>query len=207
MREIFKIMPLRNIVFEKGFYYHVYNRGSEKRLIFLEKRDYLKFLKRTQEYFQKYNISILCFCLMPNHFHFLLKQEDTSSIALFMNVLQLAYAKYFNTKYRRVGPLYQGRFKAKIVENDEYLLQLSAYIHRNPLSLIPDSGNPQDSRNQIRHYPYSSYKDYLSKYFSVLTKPQTILNYFSKTNKNLSYESFVENFKTNYENYELLIDE
>ena len=82
-----------------------------------------------------------------------------------MNALQLGHAKYFNTKYIRVGPLFQGRFKAKLIEADEYLLHLSAYIHRNPVADLPDSGNRDDSRNLIRHhlqtFPYSSYREYI----------------------------------------------
>lgn len=189
-------MPLRTVAFVKDHYYHIYNRGSEKRVIFLETRDYLKFLTRLQENSQKYRVDILCYCLMPNHFHLLVKQTSDTSITIFMNVLQLSYSKFFNTKYQRVGPLFQGRFKAKIVETDEYLLQLSAYIHRNPLALhtIQNSGNLEDPRNQLHLYPYSSYKEYIKIMSRTITKPDFILSYFSTKHKQLSYESFVENF-------------
>lgn len=114
-----------------------------------------------------------------------------------MNALQLGHAKFFNMKYERVGPLFQGRFKAKLVETDEYLLQLSAYIHRNPITDLIDSGNPLDSRNLkelIYNYPYSSYKEYSDHEIKGVSKPDFILNYFSRTNQKFSYESFVENF-------------
>src|SRR3989344_1418868 len=133
-------MPARAVLFIPDGCYHVYNRGSEKRSIFQSKRDYKKFLYRAKENAQKFSINILCYCLMPNHFHFLLQQTSEASVASFMNVLQLGHAKFFNTKYERIGPLYQGRFKAKSVMSGEYLLQLSAYIHRNPVGHA-DSGN------------------------------------------------------------------
>ena len=143
-------MPARIVTFARGYCYHVYNRGSEKRTIFQSHRDYTKFLARTKDNAKKYAIDVLAFCLMPNHFHFLLRQTFDAPLVLFMNALQLGHAKYFNTKYTRVGPLFQGRFKARLVESDEYLLQLSAYIHRNPVAGLIDSGNRGDSRNLIR---------------------------------------------------------
>ena len=190
-------MPSRSVYFSSKNYYHVYNRGSEKRTIFLSFRDYIKFLERVKDNAKKFSIEVLCYCLMPNHFHFLLKQSSEMSIALFMNAVQLGHAKFFNTKYERVGPLFQGRFKAKLIETEEYLLQLSAYIHRNPIADFIDSGNPKDSRNlarQLQWYPYSSYREYLSLEQKNISKPDEILVYFSKTNPKLSYQSFVENF-------------
>lgn len=195
------LMPARTISFIANGYYHVYNRGSEKRTIFQSQRDYSKFLERTKENAKKFAIDILAYCLMPNHFHFLLKQNSDIPIAMFLNALQLGHAKYFNTKYERVGPLFQGRFKAKQIETDDYLLQLSAYIHRNPIAKSIGksiaSRNSENSRNlikQLQSYPYSSYKEYLWIEEKNLSKPIEILEYFSKTNPKLSYQSFVENF-------------
>lgn len=191
-------MPARTVVFIPEGCYHVYNRGSEKRSIFQSERDYNKFLHRSRENAQKFSITILCYCLMPNHFHFLLQQTSEASIISFMNALQLGHAKFFNTKYERVGPLYQGRFKAKPITSDEYLLQLSAYIHRNPITSLTDFGNPLDSRNileLLRSYPYSSYQEYLAlETKKPLSKPEMILAYFSKTQTKFSYQAFVENF-------------
>lgn len=190
-------MPARTIHFLPNNYYHVYNRGSEKRTIFQSHRDYNKFLGRIKENAEKFAVEIICYCLMPNHFHFLLKQtSDNSSITRFMNALQLGYAKYFNTKYERVGPLFQGRFKAKPIETDEYLLQVSAYIHRNPIADLVDSGN---LRSLLHTYPYSSYREYLGLEPPHLAKPDFVLAYFSKTNPKLSFEAFVENFIPDYE--------
>lgn len=109
-------------------------------------------------------------------------------MAKFMNALLLGYAKHFNTKYERIGPLFQGRFKAKMIDTEEYLLQLSKYIHRNPLF---DSGNPKDSRS-FSTYPYSSYQNYVGRKIWPFVETEPILSYFSKTNPSLSYKSFVE---------------
>lgn len=179
-------MPSRTVYFVANEYYHIYNRGSEKRTIFQSPRDYNNFLTRTKEKAEKYSIDILAYCLMPNHFHFLLKQVSDIPLTRFMNAIQLGHAKYFNTKYERIGPLFQGRFKAKLIDNKEYLLHLSAYIHRNPV-------------NFLREYPYSSYREYINPEKRNVSKTDVILSYFSKTNSKLSYEDFVENFKPNIE--------
>ncbi len=243
-------MPARAVQFVADGYYHIYNRGSEKRIIFLSPRDYNSFLTRLKDNTKKFAIDILAYCLMPNHYHLLLKQTSDTSITNCMNAIQLGFAKFFNTKYERIGPLFQGRFKAKIVENDQYLLYVSAYIHRNPIADQLDSGNSQDSRNlleRLRYYEYSSYQDYLrpneapranargtclrrqvfSAYFGgaksaeaentshsslglrprfsakadkkALSKPNAILDYFSKNNPKLSYQAFVETFNPDFE--------
>ncbi len=196
-------MPLRRTIFLPESYYHIYNRGSEKRTIFLDHRDYTKFLDRTKENAEKYAIEVLCYCLMPNHYHFLLKQTSKASIASFMNALQLGHAKYFNTKYKRVGPLFQGRFKAKPVESESYLLQLSGYIHKNPITKLIDSKNAKDSRNRLlqklREFPYSSYHEYLDTESRTVAKPNEILTYFSKTNPLPTYQAFVEDFISDIE--------
>lgn len=195
-------MPARQLHFVKDSFYHIFNRGSEKRTIFLSQRDYIKFLERIRENSKKYEVEILCYCLMPNHFHFLLRQITDVSVAQFMNALQLGHAKYFNTKYERVGPLFQGRFKAKCIESDEYLLQLSGYIHKNPIADLTDSGNPSDSRNLVRilrDFSYSSYREYIGLERPSITSQSFIQNYFSKTNPSLTYESFVENFRPDLE--------
>jgi putative transposase len=187
-------MPARATLFVPEGYYHIYNRGSEKRTIFLSDKDYQNFLKRLQENTIKHGIDVLVYCLMPNHFHLLVRQKPQGSIQSFMHAIELGYAKFFNTKYERVGPLFQGRFKAKFIETDEYLLQLSAYIHRNPLGA-------KYSKNSLRllsSYPYSSYKRYIMKEPSYI-KTDIILDYFSQTIPNLSYKAFVEGFSPDIE--------
>lgn len=210
-----------NPSFANNNYYHIYNRGVEKRNIFNGKRDYQQFLlgmnfyrktplpaklsdfKRGIEKAKKIEdqidlVEIYSYCLMPNHFHLLLKQNIDSGITHFIRKFANSYTRYFNTKYDRIGPLFQGTFKAKLIDNDEYLLQVSKYIHRNPLKL---------SNNKLHSYPYSSYGNYLSQDKHPFCNTEFILSYFSKTIPNLSYQSFVE--ETEIENpkiYSLLID-
>lgn len=195
-----------NPPFFNSGYYHIYNRGVEKRNIFMSKWDYLRFLETLNFYYkspqpqklsdfrrgvitlkevkgQKELIKIFAYCLMPNHFHLLVQQMVEGGITNFMKNLTNSYTRYFNTKYDRIGPLFQGTFKARLVETDGYLLQVSKYIHRNSYSLA-------QWRNRM--YPYSSYRYYLSSEKHLFCDPSFILSYFSKTNPRLTYKSFVE---------------
>lgn len=132
---------------------------------------------------QKELVRIFAYCLMPNHFHLLIQQLIDGGITNFLSNLTNSYTRYFNTKYERVGSLFQGPFKAKLVATDEYLLQLSKYIHRNPYSL---------SQWQNKIYPYSSYRLYLSPEKNSFCDTDFILSYFSTANPKSSYKSFVE---------------
>lgn len=195
-----------NPPFASGEFYHVYNRGVEKRSTFMDKWDFLRFLETLDFYRksptpmklsdfrrgviklkkignQKEFVKIFCYSLMPNHFHLLIQQLEEGGISEFMRRLSDSYTRFFNTKYKRVGPLFQGRFKAKLIETDEYLLQLSKYIHRNAFPLTKWEG---------RVYPYSSYGYYLSGEKHPFCDTEFIGGYFSKTNPKLSYKSFVE---------------
>ena len=173
--------------FQQNGYYHVFNRGNRKQNIFLQPKDYRRFLIRMREYREKFGISIVCYCLMPNHYHLLVRQNTEISLSQFMLHLGTSYAKYSNIKYNEVGSLFQDRFKAKLIENDEYLLHLSRYIHRNPLKIIASTPGVE-----LRSYLWSSYEDYLSEETSVGLDKSYILNYFSTTNQQGDYKNFVE---------------
>lgn len=209
-------MPRKNslkIYVENG-YYHVYNRGVEKRSIFQDDQDYnvfldylkyslsdppkpgdlqgspLKKVYRLQKNF-KNKIELIAFCLMPNHFHLLLKQLDDCSLRYFMLSLITRYSMYFNKKYDRVGSLFQGIYKAVLVNNEEYLLHLSRYVHLNPSEFTP---NLLDV--------YSSYGDYLGLRKTSWLKPDVILDQFNNKvgvefKKINNYRDFVEKYKQN----------
>lgn len=193
-------MPARQTIFFDDGYYHIYNRGSEKRIIFTSPRTYENFLKRVADNAAKYNVDILIYCLMPNHFHLLVRQNPNGSIVKMISAVQLGFAKYFNVRYQRVGPLFQGRFKAKTIETDNYLLQLSAYIHRNPVPYQPAIKiTPEiaaQNQKQLLQYPYSSYSSYLygNKNKTLKVNTEIILSYFSQTKPKFSYQEFVEKF-------------
>ncbi len=148
-----RIMPTRKIPFVNGEYYHVLNRGVAHIPIFNNKRGYEQFTK-TMLYYQIENpkprlsyfspkspllnvdkkiVEIVCYCLMPNHFHFLLRQVREGGISEFISKLSNSYTKYFNIKNKRIGPLFQGEFKAIHIETNEQLIHLSRYLHLNPL--------------------------------------------------------------------------
>lgn len=200
---------------EEG-YYHIYNRGVEKRLIFLDKQDYTVFLSYLKEYLEPKDekglriqladptlnyrerdkilkllrlnnfadeIKLIAYCLMPNHFHFFVKQKSALSIDKFMNSLGTRYTKYFNTKYKRVGALCQGVYKAILVNNEPQFIYLSKYIHKQALA------SPSEAWE--RKQP-SSYSDYFGQRKTKWIHPEEVLVYFSKENPSLSYQSFVE---------------
>lgn len=199
---------MNNPTFFSGGYYHIYNRGVEKRNVFTDTGDYSRFLE-TMDFYRKIPspmklsdfrrgtvklkeiktqpqtelVKILCYCLMPNHFHFLIQAKTETGISTFMRKTTNSYTRYFNTRHKRVGSLFQGVFKAKLIETNEYLLQLSKYIHRNPFPLDVWEG---------KSYPYSSYRNYLSGQQHAFCDIGFILSYFSDSNPTLSYKSFVE---------------
>ncbi len=128
-------------------FYHVYNRGVEKRKIFVDEQDYLFYLSLLKRYLgseevysisgQKYanyseEVDLLAFALMPNHFHLLFYLKETEGIQQLMHDVSTAYVRYFNDKYERVGPLFQDRFKASLIIQEGYLEHISRYIHLNP---------------------------------------------------------------------------
>jgi len=173
---------MRKIKFVNAAYYHVYNRGVEKRKIFLTKSDCRRFIdsilifnsviplgrhfpneaaeaspRRTDEL-----VKIVAFCLMPNHFHLLLKQENNNGISKYLHKLLTGYTMYFNKRHDRTGVLFQGVFKSKLVKDDPYLLHLSRYIHLNPLEILGvDCANEEAVDRSLRQYPWSSYRDYV----------------------------------------------
>lgn len=126
-------------------------------------------------------VEILSFCLMPNHFHILVKQIEEKGITNFVSKLSNSYTRYFNTRNKRVGPLFQGSFKAVRVEDDEQLLHVSRYIHLNPFVgyLVKN----------LRTYPYSSYREYLGLAKGFCQK-KTVLDYFESPSH---YATFVLN--------------
>ena len=126
-------MAKRNIAFRKGRYYHIYNRGANRNKIFFEKENYLYLLRKLKEYSRNYYFSVIAYCLMPNHFHFLFRQDGNASLNIAVGYLFNTYTKAINKKYNRTGTLFEGHFKCIEVEDEKYLLELCRYIHRNPV--------------------------------------------------------------------------
>lgn len=194
-------MPRRTTLLQNDYFYHIYNRGVEKRQIYLIDRDYERFLE-TLYYYQfsgpkprfsnryrfkknEFNknpkiVEIICYCLMPNHFHILLKQLADNGIREFISNISNSYTKYFNTKHTRIGPLLQGEFKAVPVESEEQLIHLSRYIFLNPYV----AGITKDWED----FPYSSFKELSGKVGTLICNVKDVLGLF----KNIDdYRSFI----------------
>lgn len=180
--------PPRN--FETGVFYHIYNRGHRKQEIFLHNKDYERTLDKIIEYKKKFLVNIVAFCLMPNHFHFLLQENSPGSISSFISTLCNSHSRFYNTKYETVGSLFQGRFKAKRVDKDEYLIHLSRYIHLNPAGLF-NFTNQKMMIDYVLSYKWSSLPIYLSGKHSEIVDQNQILEYFSKENPIADYKQFV----------------
>ncbi len=128
-------------------------------------------------------VDLLSYCLMPNHFHLLVFQKSMNDISYFMKSLGVKYTMYFNRKYKRVGTIFQGTYKAVEITTENQLLYLTKYIHRNPAGFNPAGW---------KEYKYSSYRNYLGLFRQAWIKTDLILSYFAKTNLGNSYKSFVE---------------
>lgn len=141
-----------------GTYYHIYNRGNQKMEIFRDTNDYQIYLRKLVKFINRYNFSLISYCLMPNHVHLILKQLAEFAPSKLISSLHTSYAMIFNKKYNSAGHIFQDRFKQKIIADDEYMICLICYIHLNPvkdkLCKTPDQ------------YIWSSYREYagLNKY-------------------------------------------
>jgi putative transposase len=144
----------------EGAIYHVIIRGLERRAIFKDDEDRLRFLMRLGEAVEEYGARVYLFCLMRNHAH-LLAETPRANLSVFMHQLQTAYTVYFNHRHQRAGHLMQGRFGAKPVYGDEYVLKLSRYIHLNPVFVGEVRKQPMEARRKsLRAYRWSSYQGY-----------------------------------------------
>ncbi len=225
---------MRHEVFANNNFYHVFNRGVEKRTIFQNRGDYFRFMKSLYEFNdedstfnvardvrslasnrsdnfngswprekkRKLLVNIVCFCLMPNHFHLILEQLRDNGISAFMHKLGTGYTKYFNIRTERVGSLFQGTFKAKYIERDEYLTHLSRYIHLNPVELIEPGWKEGEAKNRVKNwdkinkflgkYRWSSYLDYIGKEnFPSVIDNRFLMGYFDGSR---DYKNFVNSW-------------
>lgn len=204
-------MPIRKTLFINGEYYHLFNRTINKEHLFTRDSDCKRFLI-TLSYYQYINpplrlsyflsfgydkrqeinsrlekseklAEIISFCLMPNHYHLLLKQVAENGISNFARLFQNSFTRYFNTKHTRSGYLFEGQFKAVRIEDNEQLLHLNRYIHINPyVSFVVKSFG------ELEAYPYSSLPEYLDKRQSNLSNKEIILPQFPNLN---SYKQFI----------------
>ncbi len=168
-----------------GAYYHVINRGNAGEVIYTTNRDSEKFLEYLATATERFSIVIHSYCLMSNHYHLLIETPE-ANLSAAIQWLNVSYATYFNRKHKRQGHLFQGRFKAVLVDADEYLMQLSRYIHLNPVK-VKSVGAPQD-------YLWSSYAFFIGERDAPEWLNTSLLSYFSRKNKTAikNYRVFVE---------------
>jgi putative transposase len=144
-------MPSRRIPFQAGNFYHIYNRGNNRQNIFFERDNYIHFLHLMREHLAIDGVDILAYCLMPNHYHFLVcLQYDNLSAA--MHRLSVAYTKGINKRFNRSGSLFEGRFQSIHVSDPNYLIHLSRYIHLNPVKA--------GFIDRAEEWEFSSYPEY-----------------------------------------------
>ncbi len=203
-------MPGRLIPFVTNEVYHVFNRGIDRRPTFIGKKEYGR-AKLTLQYYRHisvplrlsyfldlkvdlrdgvlkkleatpYVVEILAYCLMPNHFHFLLRQVTDNGVSKFLSNFQNSYTRYFNTKHKRVGPLFLDQCKAVRIETLEQLLHVSRYIHLNPATayLVKDV-------DDVFTFPWSSLHEYESGQKEICETDSILRNF----EKGKSYEAFV----------------
>ncbi|MEK7525066.1 MAG: transposase [Patescibacteria group bacterium] len=203
-------MPGRTTPLVTGETYHVFNRGIDRRQTFISKNDHQRALQTISFYrftnhplrlswfiklspkiqnqkldilrAQKPLVKILAYCLMPNHFHLLLRQEEDAGISKYLSDLQNSYTRYFNTINERTGPLFMRQFKAVRIENENQLTHVSRYVHLNPYT-----GSVVKSLEEIEKYPWSSFGSYLDGNDQIVTS-NSVLDIFRNGNQ---YKKFV----------------
>lgn len=181
---------MRKIKFQNENYYHIYNRGVDKRRIFDDKGGYIRFLnylhkslfKRGSASYEEAEprISLVAYCLLPNHYHLLVKQSKDNGVSDYIHDFSTSYTMFYKTKNNRSGVLFQGRAKVKEIKSDNYLLYLSAYVN----------GNAEIHKIiKAENWPWSSYLDYIGKRNGTLPRKENILKEFFDLNE---YQEFVK---------------
>jgi len=127
-------MPYRQDVFAPDHIYHVYNRGVNRMPIFANPDNYVYLLRKVKRLLEELPLTVLAYCLMPNHYHFVLRQDDETPVSTFVKRLFQTYTQAFNKQQGRKGPLFEGRFRHVLVDRDQYVLHLCRYVHLNPVT-------------------------------------------------------------------------
>lgn len=203
-------MPYRNTVFLKDGLYHLFNRGNQKSTIFFNARDYQRFLDKTAQYKSKHDIEIICYCLVPNHFHFLVRSKNTTGVQDFMKSLLSSHSHYLSIKHQLQGHLFQGPFRAKLIDAEGYLVHLSRYIHLQPVKDIITSPRYIMRGDQkylsmellkiLREYPWGSYREYMDPNIKGVCCKNYLMGMFKGVR---DYRRFVESKVNKKDVYEL----
>jgi len=176
------------LIWQQGMYYHIYNRGVNKSKLFREPTNYLYVIEKLQKYSPVNLVSVIAYCLMPNHYHLLLRQDGERPAGNVPQSIFNSYSKAYNLKYRHSGTLFEGRFRAKPIQTTSHLLHLCRYIHGNPVKdgIVAD---PAD-------WPWSSYHEWIGKRESLLVDREFINTQFVNE---LEYKDFLFQYLKSYE--------
>jgi REP element-mobilizing transposase RayT len=176
-------MPRRDIEFIKGGIYHLYNRGPGKHNLFFEDYNYQYVICRMTTYSPSLKVTIIAYCLMPNHYHLLVRQDDEIPVAELPKRVFGGYSRAVNKRYGWSGTIFEGRYQAKMVSTSSHLCHLCRYIHANPVK--------DGLVDEIDEWPYSNYPEWVGKRKSALVNREFIDDLFgSSTN----YEEFVREY-------------
>ncbi len=172
-------MSSRNEIFKPGSIFHIYNRGCNRNKIFFEENNYIYLLQKIKHFTSEFKISVIAYCLMPNHYHLLLRQNSEKPLNKCVQFIFNGYSKAINKKYNRSGTLFQGKFKSVEVDEGESL-NVCRYIHRNPL----------DDRlvDKLENWKFSNYLEWIEKRNGELYDKDFVKKHFSKPEL---YEKFV----------------
>ena len=178
-------MAKRKTEFAPGCYYHLYNRGAHRRSIFYTDEDYLAFLARLKGHVGDCHISVIAYCLMPNHFHLLVRQDGERKAGLAVQFACNGYTQWFNLRHQHEGTLFQGRYQSLLIDNDEYLRHLCCYIHANPVK--------DGFALQPELWPYSNYREWIGCRHGSLVNHAFITAFFPASE---TYPAFVQSYLT-----------
>lgn len=189
-------MPRTKRILYDGAIYHIINRGHNEQILFKENRDFGKFKKIIAEYIKRYNFKLYNYCLMINHFHFLMRTEKADHLPCIMKGICQSYANYYKKKYGTIGYLFQNRYKSILIKRDEYLSECARYIERNPVRA--------NITKDPSEYPWSSYNYYAKGKKDDIITPNILYQDFGNT----QYERMQNyiNYVAESRPYELLLD-
>jgi REP element-mobilizing transposase RayT len=179
-------MPKPRPPYIQGNYYHFYNRGSHKQSIFHNSNDYTYLLGHLKTYAQKFAITIIAYCLLPNHYHILARQDNRVEARVLIQRLFNRYGKTYREKYTHSGTIFEGPYRVKVVTEQRYLLHLCRYIHANPVKhgIVTD----------ILDWPYSNYPEWIGIRQGTLVDKQFINDNFPNPGE---YKEFVRDYLLN----------
>jgi putative transposase len=171
------------LIWQKGMYYHIYNRGARQLTIFREQTNYLFAISKIKKYSQSQGICVIAYCLMPTHYHILARQDGEKPAGNLPQWVFNSYSKAYNRMYSHSGTLFEGRFRAKAIQTASHLLHLCRYIHGNPVKggLVSE---PCD-------WPYSNYREWIGERPEMLIDRNFIKEQFSDSD---GYKKFLAEY-------------